>query len=85
MSDAVSFLGLAAATLTTFAFVPQTIKSMRERRTQDVSLMTCLMVASGVLLWLVYGVAKGDLPLIVANAITLPISLTTLGLKLRHG
>jgi MtN3 and saliva related transmembrane protein len=39
----------------------------------------------GVALWLVYGMALGSWPMIVANAVTLVLSTTILALKLRFG
>ena len=39
--DATTALGLAAATLTTAAFLPQVIKTWRTRQTRDISLVWC--------------------------------------------
>jgi MtN3/saliva family. len=36
----------------------------------------------GVLLWLIYGIQKQDFALIIANAITLILSATILGVKI---
>jgi MtN3 and saliva related transmembrane protein len=64
-------LGYAAATLTTVSFVPQAAKTLRTGDTTAISLRMYLLFTSGVALWGVYGLLKGDGPLIVANAITL--------------
>ncbi|MFN4281094.1 MAG: SemiSWEET transporter [Alphaproteobacteria bacterium] len=66
-----TFIGLAAACLTTVAFAPQVLKAWRSRSTRDLSLGMYLVLASGIVLWLVYGLMIGDLPLILANAVTL--------------
>jgi MtN3 and saliva related transmembrane protein len=42
------------------------------------------LFGSGVLLWLVYGIATFAVPVIVANAVTLALSLTVIVLKLRY-
>ncbi len=80
-----TFVGLAAAFCTTTAFVPQVIKTWRTRSTHDISLGMFLLMTFGILLWLIYGAFIGDLPLVVANLVTLVLAATILVFKLRHG
>lgn len=75
-------LGGCAAFLTTAAFLPQAIHSLRTRDLSGISLSMYSMFSLGVLLWLVYGVMINSLPIIIANAITLVLSLIILGMKL---
>jgi len=83
--DLVELIGYSAAMLTTLAFVPQVIKTWRSKSAGDFSLGTWSAFTVGVLLWLVYGVALGAVPVIVANAITLAQSLLLVALTLRYG
>ncbi|RFC67518.1 MULTISPECIES: SemiSWEET family sugar transporter [Mesorhizobium] len=85
MSASVELIGSLAALITTLAWLPQIIKILRERRTHDISLGTNAALATGVFLWLVYGLFIGSWPVIGANGITLLFILTILGLKLRYG
>lgn len=78
-------IGLAAACLTTLAFVPQAVRAIRTRETRHISLLTYLMLVIGIVLWLVYGFMIGDLPLILANAVTLTLASAILVTKLRYG
>ena len=78
-------LGYAAAALTTSAFAPQTFKTIRSRDTQGISLSMYLIFTTGITMWLIYGIVARSWPLIVANAITLPLAATILALKLRYG
>ena len=78
-------IGLAAASLTTFAFLPQVVRTIRTRDTTGISLWTYLLFCVGVVLWLAYGVLRADLPLILANTVTLALSGTVLALKIRNG
>jgi MtN3 and saliva related transmembrane protein len=78
-------IGLAAACCTTLAYAPQAIKTWRTRQTRDISLGMFVLMVTGVALWLIYGLLIGDLPLILANLVTLSLSGTILVLKLRHG
>ena len=82
--DATTVLGLAAASLTTAAFLPQVIKTWRTRKTRDISLGMFLVLCLGICLWLVYGILRGDLPLILANAVTLALAGTIVALKLKY-
>ncbi len=78
-------IGYLAATLTTFAFVPQAVQAWRTRDTSGISLPKYALFCTGVALWLVYGLLLGAWPIIVANAITLALSLAILVMKLRYG
>ena len=82
--DATTAIGLVAAVLTTAAFLPQVIKTWRTRRTRDISLGMFLVLCLGICLWLVYGLLRGDLPLILANAVTLALAGTILVFKLKY-
>jgi len=77
-------LGLAAAAVTTTAFLPQVVKAWRTRHTRDLSLATLLALCLGIILWVVYGVLRSDLPLILSNAVTLMLVGTLLMLKLKY-
>ncbi|MDA8384476.1 MAG: SemiSWEET transporter [Betaproteobacteria bacterium] len=76
------WLGLTAGTFTTVSFIPQVIKTWRSRSTHDISLGMFLLFSLGVLLWLLYGALVGAFPVVVANAVTLMLSLAILLMKL---
>jgi MtN3 and saliva related transmembrane protein len=78
----IDFIGAAGATPTT---LPQAIKVIRENETRALSLPATGAFTAGVLLWLVYGVAIDDWPLIGSNGATLALMLPILAMKLRHG
>lgn len=79
------WLGYVAATLTTLAFVPQAVQTIRTRDTSGISLAMYVVFTIGVGFWLGYGISLGSWPMIGANCITLLLATTILGLKLRHG
>jgi MtN3 and saliva related transmembrane protein len=80
-----TFLGLIAACCTTFAFLPQVIKTWRTRSTKDISLGMFLVLVLGIILWLAYGLIRVDLPLVAANTMTLFLTTVILYFKLRYG
>ena len=81
----VNTIGAAAAVLTTFCWLPQVWKIVRERDTRAISFPANFASAVGVGCWLVYGAALTDWPLIGSSAVTLALTLAILALKLRHG
>jgi len=80
-----NLIGYCAATLTTAAFVPQAIKTLRSRDTRAISIWMYAVLTIGVALWLAYGLTLGSWPVILANAVTLPLAVTILVMKLRYG
>jgi MtN3 and saliva related transmembrane protein len=81
----VNLIGSCAAALTTGAFIPQTIKTIRSRDTQAISFWMYLAFVTGIAFWFVYGLMLGSWPVIVSNAITFLLALTILAMKVRYG
>lgn len=80
-----AFVGLVAAALTTFCWLPQAWKTIRTRDARSLSLPTQVGYTLGIGLWLAYGLMIRDLPLILSNAVTFALAATILTLKLRYG
>lgn len=78
-------IGSIAAVITTFAWLPQITKILRERQARDISLATTAALATGVFLWIVYGLAIGSIPVIASNTVTFLFIALIVGLKLRFG
>ncbi len=74
-------IGYIAALLTTVSFVPQAILTLRTRNTQGVSFFMYLLFTLGVACWLVYGLVIRDLPIILANAVTVLLAANILAVK----
>lgn len=81
----IDWFGYAAAILTTIAFVPQAVKTIRSRDTSGISLGMYVIFTIGIGFWFAYGVALGSWPMILANITTFALAATILLLKLRHG
>ena len=81
----IEWFGFAAAFLTSVSFIPQAVMTIRTRNTSGISRGMYSMFTVGVVLWLVYGLALGSWPMILANTVTLALAATILGLKLRYG
>ncbi len=82
--DKIDIFGFIAALLTTSAFIPQVIKTLREKDTKSLSLPMYLILTSGLLLWLTYGIMIKDWALIIANSITGLLALIILIAKIKY-
>lgn len=83
--DFVTLTGVAAAICTTVSYFPQLKKTWQTGETDDLSFKMLTLLASGLALWVVYGVANGDLVIVAANAISVAMVLTILAIKVRGG
>jgi len=84
MDITTDLIGYCSAALTTTAFVPQALHSLKTRDLSGISLPMYGMFSLGVLGWLVYGLLIGSWPIIVANSITLILACIVLYLKIKH-
>ena len=80
----VELLGLAAGCLTTLSFLPQLGRVYRRKSAADLSYGYLVAFSLGILLWLVYGLLLRDLPIILANAVTLLLLLVLAILKFAY-
>jgi MtN3 and saliva related transmembrane protein len=80
-----AWVGYVAGTLTTLAFLPQVIHVWKRKSADDLHMGTLVSFTVGVTLWLVYGIAARQMPVVVANAVTLSLQCAILVLKLRYG
>ncbi len=78
----ITIIGLLAAACTTFGFFPQLIKIIRTKKTEDISLYMYVILICGVILWEIYGIIIKDIPIIVANIVTLVLTISILALKI---
>lgn len=78
-------IGLTAGFLTTFAFLPQAIKTIKSKHTKDLSLTMLIMTDTGLVCWFTYGVMISSIPVIAANTISIALITTILIMKIKHG
>ena len=81
MSTIATVIGLAAAVCTTAANLPQLKKAWITGQTDDLSLKTLLLLGSGLMLWVIYGLLQRDVVIMLANGISLLILSVILYLK----
>jgi len=82
MADLIGFM---AAVICSISMTPQVIKIYRTKKTQDLSLGAFSVLATGLFLWLVYGLLIHSIPIVAGNAIGVSITLYIIIMKILHG
>jgi MtN3 and saliva related transmembrane protein len=83
--DAIEYIGLAASSLATLAFLPQVVKTRRTGGANDFSLSALLMLEAGASIWIFYGVLRDAPAIWIGNAVTLALVGFILSVKMSSG
>lgn len=83
--DIDTLIGAIAGCLSTAAFVPQAWQIWKTKSARDVSWAMYAVLIAGVALWIVYGLRRGALPLVLTNGVILAVALVILAMKRRFG
>lgn len=82
--DWTQLLGFMAGLCTTVAATPQIYKTWKTKEVEDISLKMFLVLASGLLMWTVYGFIRNDLPILLTNGISLCLNSSMIFLYFRY-
>ena len=82
--DTIEIIGLIAAILTTSAYVPQVIKTLKVKDVESLSLTMYVVMFLGVLMWLTYGIFQKSISIVLANIVTGGLTFTLIFLKLKY-
>ena len=80
----VDILGYAAGAITSLTFLPQVIKTWKEKSAKDISLLMFVIAAINEVMWIAYGALLNNWVIILTNAIVLAMSLTMIYLKFMY-
>ncbi len=78
------YIGFIAGFCTTIALLPQVMKILKTKSTKDISLPMYIISCTGIIIWLIYGYLNNSYALIIANTITLLLSLFIVIIKLKE-
>ncbi len=84
MTFTIEAIGLAAGVLTTIAYLPQVVKTLKTKSAKELSLTMYLVMFAGVMLWLTYGIFIHSFSIIVANIVTGILTSTLIYFKLKY-
>jgi MtN3 and saliva related transmembrane protein len=68
-------VGLFAGICVTISVIPQILKVWKTKKVRQISLLTFSVLTFGIAIWVVYGILKNDLPIIITNSISLLLNL----------
>lgn len=77
-------IGIAAGVFTSTSLMPQVVKTIKEKKAEDISLAVFLVLGTGVILWIVYGIKRNDIPIIATNAFSLLVNITMIILGIKY-
>jgi len=77
-------IGLGAGICTACSLLPQVFKTLKEKKAEDVSLVMLLVLQAGLILWIIYGFKRSDIPIIATNCFSLLVNITMLVLRIRY-
>jgi MtN3 and saliva related transmembrane protein len=77
-------LGYAAGALTAFTFVPQVVKTWRDKHARDISLNMFILAFLNEIMWLIWGILIHNWIIIVTNAVMLFMSGAMIVMKIKY-
>jgi MtN3 and saliva related transmembrane protein len=81
----VEILGYVAGAVTTFTFLPQVIKTAKDKAVKDISLLMFVIAAANEIMWVLYGVLlNNNWVIILTNSILLVMSSIMIYFKLTY-
>jgi MtN3 and saliva related transmembrane protein len=80
----VTIIGIMATVFAVSSSIPQIIKALKTRKTDDVSIWLVVVLIIGLSLWVIYGIGIKDLLISIANSIAVAINTFLLILKIKY-
>ncbi|QHJ01381.1 hypothetical protein GT347_02395 [Xylophilus rhododendri] len=77
-------MGMAAGVLTSCSMLPQLFKVIRDKQAEEVSVVMIVVLIAGLALWVAYGIARGDWPVILTNSFSVIVNCLLLGFRIRY-
>jgi MtN3 and saliva related transmembrane protein len=83
MTDWIEVIGLAGSFLSSVTFMPQVYQTWKTKSVGDLNLSMMLIVFLSTVIWLIYGIGKGLMPVIIANGIICFLSVLLIYFKFK--
>jgi MtN3 and saliva related transmembrane protein len=83
IESVIPWIGVCAAVLTSLSYIPQVRKAWPRGSTEDLSVHMLVVLTTGLLLWIGYGMLKGDWVIVAANSVGAALSASVLVFKIR--
>ena len=83
--DLSMIVGITASVLTGASLMPQLVKTIREKKSQDISFLMLATLLGGVSLWVWYGALHDDWIIIISNSVSALLNLSIFGFSAYYG
>jgi MtN3 and saliva related transmembrane protein len=80
----VNLLGHIASALSSLTFIPQVYHTWKTKSVRDLNLWMILIVFASTVIWLIYGIEKDLLPVVICNSIICFLSLVLIYFKCKY-
>lgn len=77
-------IGLFAGICTSSSLLPQLIKTMKEKKAEEISKLMLFVLMIGVATWVIYGILRNDLPIIITNSFSLLLNIILIVLRFKY-
>ena len=77
-------IGLFGGVCTACSMLPQLIKTVKEKKADDISKTMLIVLMTGVAVWIVYGFMRSDLPIIITNCFSLLLNVVMMVLRIKY-
>ena len=80
----ISVIGIMASIFALSSTVPQIVKSLKTKKTEDLSVWLILSLIVGLSLWVIYGIGRNDVVIVGGNILGVSLNLVLLLLKFMY-
>jgi MtN3 and saliva related transmembrane protein len=77
-------IGITAGIFTAVSLIPQLVKLIREKKSQDISIPYLVTLLVGLCLWIVYGAVRNDLPILATNIFSVLVNILMLVFGIKY-
>lgn len=77
-------IGFVATGFAVSSTIPQISKALRTKKSDDISLRFIVVLIIGLSFWVIYGIGKRDVVLIIGNSIAVILNIFLLILKIKY-
>jgi MtN3 and saliva related transmembrane protein len=77
-------IGISAGVLTSTSFIPQLIKTVKTKEVEDLSAFMLITRGLGLALWIVYGIMKSDIPVLLTFAFAFVVNTAVCFFKVKY-
>jgi MtN3 and saliva related transmembrane protein len=83
--DWTEVLGHTGSALSSLTFIPQVYQTWKSKSVKDLNIYMMFIVFVSTIIWLIYGLSRGLLPVIICNTIICLLSILLIYFKIKFG